>query len=73
MTATGNYGYKMADGTVCGKPTNESVRFGTTDFYFCHEHLTAEADKLAGRPFKDSPKPKDESKPKEKPKDELKK
>lgn len=59
MTATGNCGYKMGDGTVCGKPTNESVGFGTTIFYFCHEHLKAGAEQVTGRKFKDTPEPKD--------------
>ena len=59
MTATGSCGYKTEDGTVCGKPTNESVGFGTTIFYFCHEHLKAGAEQVTGRKFKDSPNPKE--------------
>jgi len=57
MTATGNCEYKMGDGTVCGKPTNESGRWGNRDFYFCHEHLKLGAEQVTGRKFKDSPKP----------------
>jgi len=57
MTATGTCEYKMADGKVCGKPTNESWRNGTHDFYFCHEHLQAGVEQVTGRKFK-PPKPK---------------
>jgi hypothetical protein len=48
----------MEDGTVCGKPTNESWRNGGRDFYFCHEHLRAGAEQVSGIKFKDPPKPK---------------
>src|SRR5260370_42255875 len=58
MTATGNCEYKIGDGTVCGKPTNESWRNGGRDFYFCHEHLKAGAEQVSGIKFKDSPTPK---------------
>jgi len=54
----------MEHGTVCGKPTNESVGFGTTIFYFCHEHLKAGAEQITGRKFKDSPIPRASQNPK---------
>jgi hypothetical protein len=58
MTATGKCGYIMPDGMECGKPTDQSVGFGRTAFYFCAEHLKAGAEQVAGMKFKDSPKPK---------------
>jgi len=73
MTATGNCVYKMADGTVCGKPTNQSWAWSTTIFYFCDEYLKAGAEQVTGKKFKDSAKPKDGIVPKSEPQDEVKK
>lgn len=58
MTATGKCGYKMGDGIVCGKPTNQSWGWGTTIFYFCNEHMKAGPEQVTGRKSKDSPNPK---------------
>lgn len=63
----------MGDGTVYGKPTNKTFPWGTTIFWFCDDHLTAGAEQVTGKKFKDSPKPKGESKPKDKSQDEPKK
>jgi hypothetical protein len=57
MTATGNCGYKMAGGTVCGKPTNKTFPWGTSILWFFDEHLKAGAEQVAGRKFKDSLEP----------------
>ena len=73
MTATGNCGYKMGDGTVCGKPTNKTFPWGKSIFWFCDEHLKAGAEQVTGRKFKDSPTPKSESRPKDNPQDKPKK
>jgi hypothetical protein len=59
MTATGKCGYKMGDGTVCGKPTNQSWPWGKTIFYFCGEHVKAGAEQVTGRKFKHTSGPKD--------------
>jgi hypothetical protein len=64
MTATGKCGYKMGDGTVCGKPTNQSWAWAKP----CGEHLKAGAEQVTGKKFKDTPEPKDKPSPKEEPK-----
>ncbi len=58
MKTTGKCEYKMADGRVCGAPTNQVFPHGTRRYWFCEEHMKPGGAQVIGRPFKDSRKPK---------------
>jgi hypothetical protein len=48
--------YEIGPGRACGKPTNELFPDGSRQYWFCDDHLRLGAERLIGRPFKDSPK-----------------
>ena len=50
--ATGTCDYKMDDGQLCGKPTNQVFSHGLRQYWFCDDHLREGAERIIGRPFR---------------------